>query len=128
MKLRTAILFVKDLPAMTRFYRDGLGLTAIKSRATETWVPLDAGGTELALHAIPEDLARDIQISTPPTPREDTPIKLVFEVANLDEARTHLAANGASMQESRWGSCDGCDPEGNVFRITNTIQSSTVRP
>ncbi|MCE9574349.1 MAG: glyoxalase/bleomycin resistance/dioxygenase family protein [Deltaproteobacteria bacterium] len=115
--LQAAILFAKDISALTRFYRDGLGLAVIAARATATWVPLDAGGVELALHAIPDEIARDIAIASPPVPREDTPIKLVFEVADLEAARAHLIAHGASMQEPRWGGCDGCDPEGNVFRI-----------
>ena len=115
--LQTAMIFMKDLAAMTRFYRDGLGLAVIEARATATWVPLDAGGVELGLHAIPDEIAQDIAIAMPPVPREDTPIKLVFAVADLDAARAHLIAHGASMQEPRWGGCDGCDQESNVFRI-----------
>jgi catechol 2,3-dioxygenase-like lactoylglutathione lyase family enzyme len=117
MKLQTAIVFAKDLAALTRFYRDGLGLAVIAADATDTWVPLDAGGAILGLHAIPAAIAAEIAIAAPPVARADTPIKLVFEVDDLEAARAHLIGHGAVMQAPRWGGCDGCDPEGNVFRI-----------
>lgn len=116
MKLGGAVLFVKDLAAMTAFYRDGLGL-AVRAGAAPGWVPLDAGGVELGLHQIPHEIAATIAIASPPVARADTPIKLVFEVDDMAAARARLIAHGAVMAEPRWGGCDGCDPEGNVFRI-----------
>ena len=114
--LATALVFVKDLDRMIAFYRDGVGLR-VDERA-EGWAVLDAGGVSLALHAIPAAIAARIEIATPPTPRSDTPIKLVFETADVATARTQLAAHGAVMFEPRGAtSCDGADPEGNVFQI-----------
>jgi catechol 2,3-dioxygenase-like lactoylglutathione lyase family enzyme len=125
MKLRTAMIFVADLPRMTAFYRDGLGLIADLETASDRWIELDAGGCQLALHAIPEEIARDLTLTTPPQPREDTPIKLLFETADLMQARAHLRACGATMGEpSPWGSCDGLDPEGNVFQIRTATPSA----
>jgi predicted enzyme related to lactoylglutathione lyase len=112
MKLARAILFVEDLERMTAFYRDGLGLAV--RREEPGWVELDG----VALHAIPDALAAGITIDDPPSPRADTPIKLVFAAPELAAARAQLAAAGAQMGEVReWGACDGVDPEGNVFQI-----------
>jgi catechol 2,3-dioxygenase-like lactoylglutathione lyase family enzyme len=125
MKLRNAMIFVVDLPRMLAFYRDGLGLVPrldpAMELATVRWVELSAGPCALALHAIPAEIARGIAISSPPQAREDTPLKLIFEADDLEKARAHLVSCGATMGEpSPWGSCDGVDPEGNVFQIATT--------
>jgi catechol 2,3-dioxygenase-like lactoylglutathione lyase family enzyme len=118
MRLQCSIIFAKDIERMTAFYRDGLGLRVLPERAQAGWVELDAGGATIALHAIPDHIAKDIVIASPPEAREDTPIKLVFETADVEAARAHLVAHGAVMGEPRsWGACDGLDPEGNVFQI-----------
>jgi predicted enzyme related to lactoylglutathione lyase len=120
MNLGSAIIFAKDMDRMTTFYRDGLGLRPRPETSSEGWAEFEAGGAVLALHVIPPQIAQGIEIATPPQAREDTPIKLVFETADLDAARRHLIAHGAVMSEPRKGkrrSCDGLDPEGNVFQI-----------
>ena len=120
MKLRAAMIFAKDLDRMTRFYRDGLGLAS--AREEDGWVELDG----VALHAVPPTIAAGIAITEPPVARESTPIKLVFEVAELATARTHLASHGAVMFEPRpWGTCDGLDPEGNVLQIVQATAPGT---
>jgi catechol 2,3-dioxygenase-like lactoylglutathione lyase family enzyme len=117
-KLKTTILFVKDLARMVAFYRDGLGLTPLPERASDGWAELDAGGVTLGLHLIPAEIAARIHVSYPPARRTGTPIKLAFAVDDLEAARARLAAQGALMSEpTSWGSCDGADLEGNVFQI-----------
>jgi catechol 2,3-dioxygenase-like lactoylglutathione lyase family enzyme len=118
MELRLAMIFAKDMDRMTAFYRDGLGLRLLPASRQEGWVEFDAGACTLALHAIPPHIAKDIEIASPPQAREETPMKLVFATADLLAARSHLIAHGAVMHEPRNpGSCDGLDPEGNVFQI-----------
>ena len=118
MNLRGAILFVKDVPRMRAFYSEGLGLRVREETATPEWIELETGRAVLALHAIPEHIANSIGIATPPEPRADTPLKLVFETEDFVAARTRLVAHGATMFEPRNPrSCDGLDPEGNVFQI-----------
>ncbi len=115
-KLRCAIVFAKDLPRLVAFYRDAFGLRVTTD--SPMWVELDAGGAALGVHAIPKPIADQIVVTSPPKRREDTPIKLVFEVPDLDAAVAELAGRGAVMDApNAWGSCDGLDPEGNVFQI-----------
>jgi len=118
MDLHLAMVFAKDLPRMTAFYRDGVGLTLVADRSTADWSEFQAGGALFALHAIPPAIARDIEITDPPRARGDGALKLVFRVDDLAAARAHLAAHGAVMFEP-WSprACDGLDPEGNVFQI-----------
>jgi catechol 2,3-dioxygenase-like lactoylglutathione lyase family enzyme len=117
MKLHHAMIFVKRMDLMTTFYRDGLGLKIQPKKSEEGFVVFDAGGVTLALHAIPGPIAKTIEIADPPVARSDTALKLVFEVADVEEARAHLARHGAIMFEPHPSGCDGTDPEGNVFRI-----------
>jgi catechol 2,3-dioxygenase-like lactoylglutathione lyase family enzyme len=119
MELRHTIIFAKDLERMTAFYRDGLGLRLLPERSQPGWVELEAGTCLVALHAIPEEIARGIEITDPAQARSENPIKLVFVTPDLAAARAHLLAHGAVMGELRsWGACDGLDPEGNVFQIS----------
>ncbi len=121
MRLGRAILFVKDFEGMRDFYCNSLGLRLVEGQDVPGWVDLDAGGARLALHAIPSEIAEDITIASPPQPREDTPIKLVFVVSDVESERARLVSLGVRMSEVRpWGSCDGVDPEGNVFQIAST--------
>ena len=118
MHLTCTVLFVSDMARMIAFYRDGLGLHYRAERSSETWAEFDAGGVTLGLHSIPSEIAQRVEISTPPEARSDTPIKLVFGAPDLEAARAHLIAHGAVMFEvTTWGTCDGLDPEGNVFQI-----------
>lgn len=115
MPLKHAMIFVKDLPRMTRFYREAFGFTLIAQRSTAEWSEFDSG---LALHAAPATIAAALLITDPPRVRSETPIKLVFAVDDVLLARAQLVAHGAVMQEPRsGGACDGVDPEGNVFQI-----------
>lgn len=119
MRLRRAILFVKDMGRMLAFYRNAMGLAPLQQEAVEEWAELDAGGTSLALHAIPVEWAKEITLTSPPRRRDTAPVKLVFVVPDLEAERARLVSLGVSMSEIRaWGACDGVDPEGNVFQIT----------
>ena len=117
MHLNRAMIFVKDLPRMAAFYRDALGLKPIEETRLEDWVEFDTGATRFALHAIPSQIAEQIEIASPPRPRETNPVKLSFEVADVASERRRLEALGVSIVQRPWGAYDGIDPEGNIFGI-----------
>lgn len=118
MKLQMAMLFAKDMEKMTAFYRDGLALSVLPDRSQEGWVVFDAGGAFFALHAIPEAISREIEITSPPQERGDTPIKLVFQTADLEGVCARLSDMGAKVLPPRAsGYRDAVDPEGNIFQI-----------
>jgi catechol 2,3-dioxygenase-like lactoylglutathione lyase family enzyme len=123
MKLALAIVFAKDVSRLRAFYETILGLPVIEATPAGDWVRLDAGGAGLALHAIPRPIAARIVVEDPPRAREGTPIKLAFRADDPEAERARLVAQGVTMREPRrFGEvvfCDGIDPEGNVFQITN---------
>jgi predicted enzyme related to lactoylglutathione lyase len=112
------MIYVKDLPRMKAFYSQLLGVKPVNEKWVDEWAEFDTGSARFALHAIPADIARQIEISSPPKAREQDPVKLTFEVENVDAERGRLASLGATMVQRPWGSWDG-DPEGNVFGIVD---------
>ena len=113
--LLKAIMFVQDMDAQVRFYRDVLGLqvkmpVGLASYSDQFWVEFETGGCTLVLHG-----GGQRRIG------EDAP-KLAFEVADIDTARTALMGRGVKLGEIRSPAqgvkvCDGVDPEGNHFSL-----------
>ena len=116
-RLNRAMIFVKDLDRMANFYALGFGLKPVEGTRTESWAEFEAGGSRLALHAIPSHIEAAIDIQDPPRAREENAIKLIFEVDDLSSAKARLQSQGATFIERPWGAWDGLDPEGNVFQI-----------
>ena len=116
MRLTQALIFVRDLPQMQRFYRDLLGLAVLEE--CDGHARYGAADAALALHAIPPEHA---PTEDDGATREDGAIKLTFTVADVDGERARLVGAGVAMREP-WSweglrACDGVDPEGNVFQI-----------
>jgi len=117
-----AVVYAKDIAKMSRFYAAVTDLAVIESEPGH--VALESHGYQLVIVAMPPDIAARISIAEPPLPRTETPIKPVFFIPSISEARIPVAANGGQMNppEREWkfqGSrvCDGYDPEGNVFQV-----------
>lgn len=121
MQLRSAILYVKDLERMKRFYGDMLRANPSNQNWTDTWASFEIDGVRFSLHAIPAEIAKDIEIESPPAPREADPVKLVFEVKDVESERARLESLGIQILRRPWQkpgeACDAVDPEGNVFQI-----------
>jgi predicted enzyme related to lactoylglutathione lyase len=105
---------------MVAFYEMSLGLKPIKETRMDSWAEFDMGGSSFALHAIPAPIASQIEVSSPPQPRESNPVKLIFEVEDLEMEVRRLTTLGLSILQRPWGTFDGIDPEGNIFQITSS--------
>ncbi len=110
-----SILFVKDVELMSSFYRAALDLTVVSQEPG--WVVLSDGGVEIALHGIPAEIASTIIIESPPVPRSETPIKLVFATADLESASAAIHKAGGWIERSFEDRFDAKDPEGNIFQV-----------
>jgi predicted enzyme related to lactoylglutathione lyase len=117
-----AVLYAKDLDRLVEFYSLVAG---IEPQTIEKGVAiLGSRPSQFVILRIPKRIADTIDIATPPEPREDTPLKLVFGVEDIAHARQRAAELGGAMNavEREWefeGAkvCDGHDPEGNVFQL-----------
>jgi predicted enzyme related to lactoylglutathione lyase len=117
-----AVVYAKDLPRVTAFYAQVLGLEI--TRAEHDHVVLESQGFQLVVHAIPADIGESIEIATPPLRREDAAVKLVLAVPSITKARALAAMHGGELDpaECEWQFqghriCDGNDPEGNVIQL-----------
>lgn len=113
MKLKQVMIFVKDLAAMERFYTDVLGFHPVEASRVPTWMEFAEG---LALHAVPEEIACEIVIASPPEVRDETPMKPIFVTDDLESTCDRLEAADVPVKRYAWGA-DFVDPEGNVFHI-----------
>jgi predicted enzyme related to lactoylglutathione lyase len=117
-----AVVFAKDVARVSRFYAEVAGLEIVHEVADH--VVLESGDCELVVVAIPPAVAAGIHIATPPVRRENTAVKLVFRVDDLESARVAARTAGGALNppEREWefqGArvCDGHDPEGNVLQL-----------
>jgi predicted enzyme related to lactoylglutathione lyase len=117
-----AVLYAKDLDCLVEFYSSVAGT---KPQAIEKgFAMFGSRPSQFVILRIPKRIADTIDIATPPEPREETPLKLVFGVEDIAHARERAAELGGAMNavEREWefeGAkvCDGHDPEGNVFQL-----------
>jgi predicted enzyme related to lactoylglutathione lyase len=118
------MLYVKDFPRMRAFYSELFGAKAVNTGCTDTWARFDVGGASFALHAIPADIARQVQV--PLVPREQSPAKFIFQVDNVTEERRRLESLEIRTIQRPWQdpseSFEAVDPEGNIFQISAQIQ------
>lgn len=106
--MRRVVLFTMNMPAMIAFYRDVLGLPL---KADEKgWKEFDAGGCGIALHNGASRIG-----ARPP--------KIVFWTGDVAAARAALIARGARLGKVMSGGgltrCEGKDPDGNPFSLSN---------
>ncbi len=107
--IRRVILFTPNFEPMLAFYRDRLGLALLDQ--SDGWADFDAGACRLALHAASIDAA-------------EGPHKIAFYAEDVAAARAALVARGVATMGSIhvFGDlrlCDGQDPDGNWFQLSN---------
>jgi catechol 2,3-dioxygenase-like lactoylglutathione lyase family enzyme len=106
MQLRRVILFTPDVERLVRFYTQVLDL--VETHREDGFVCIDVGGCDLAIHK---------GKSAPGT------TKLAFGVDDVAIFREELVAKGAPMGPVKvFGDlhlCDGHDPDGNPFQLSN---------
>jgi catechol 2,3-dioxygenase-like lactoylglutathione lyase family enzyme len=123
MQLQCAMIYVKDLPRMRDFYTKLFGAGPVNREWTDVYAQFETGGARFALHAIPAEIAAQIEISTPPKPRERSPVKLAFHVGDAIAEKQRLESMGVTTILRPWQnlseSCDAVDPEGNIFQISS---------
>lgn len=110
-----AILYVQDMDAQVRFYRDVLGLPirfpqALDSYQHEFWVEFETGSCSLVLHGGGQ---KRLGVDS---------AKIAFQVTDIEATRATLLERGVKIGDVRSPApgvkvADGFDPEGNPFSI-----------
>jgi catechol 2,3-dioxygenase-like lactoylglutathione lyase family enzyme len=133
MIMTRVILYVRDVDLLKNFYRTHFDVPVVEEIPGE-WAVLKAGEVELALHRVGPEYRRDAPAANgePHDGSEEdsddgtaSNAKLVFMVkSRLPELRDRLLAAGVKMRDlKRYAGfamlmCDGVDPEGNVFQLS----------
>lgn len=114
-----AVIFTTEMLRLADFYARIIGLNHM--HVGDDHIVLEGDGFRLTLHKIPGASGH----STPPRVREAAAIKPTFPVASIAEARRQAPDLGGAIygadKEWRWDGtlcCDGHDPDGNVFLLT----------
>lgn len=125
-----AVLYAKNLALVQAFYQAVLSLEI--EHAEKNHVVLVSPTFQLVVLKIPEPIASSIEIESPPRRRTETPIKLVFEVTSIAQARAVARLHNGELlpPEHEWNFhgyrvCDGQDPEGNVVQFRQ-YQSGSI--
>lgn len=111
-KITTIIIFVSDVTGVAGFYRDILGFK-ISGKADPEWTEIDCGSCMIGLHKI----HKAVNI------KKETGVKIAFGVKDVAKAKALIESKGHKMGKIQtFGNlnfCDGKDPEGNKFQISN---------
>ncbi len=117
-----AVVYAKDIARVSAFYVGVAGFVVEESE--DGYVALGLPGLQLVVVAMRAEVAAGLVVSDPPVRREETPIKLVLPVDDLEGARNAAAGLGGVVDgpEREWEFqghrvVDGHDPEGNVFQV-----------
>jgi len=117
-----AVTYAKAPALLLAFYESVAGLAV--EHIERDHVILRSQSFQLVILKIPERIATSVEIGTPPRRRTDTPIKLVFFIASIADARAAALELGGELDppEREWEFqgcrvCDGQDPEGNVVQF-----------
>jgi catechol 2,3-dioxygenase-like lactoylglutathione lyase family enzyme len=108
LSIKRIIMFTGRMEAMADFYRAVIGLRQIADE--DGWKEFEAGGCNVALHNGTSVVGR-------------RPPKLVFYSSNVAATRDNLLRRGAPLGKVKSGGgldlCEGKDPDGNPFQISN---------
>ncbi|OAJ56834.1 lactoylglutathione lyase [Paraburkholderia ginsengiterrae] len=112
------ILYVRDVAVLKSFYRAHFDLP-LTEEIEDEWAVLKAGEIEIALHRVGEPYRN--RASAPNSSNS----KIVFSLqSGLPELREKLVKAGVPMRDLKrydgfpYLMCDGEDPEGNVFQLS----------
>jgi hypothetical protein len=126
------VVFVNDVERMAAFYATAVPMHRVAGDAQH--VVLRARAFELVVHALPADVVAAWPVAPPAVRREDSYLKPVFQVPDLDAARARVIAAGGQLAAvaDEWTArglrfAEGADPEGNVlqFRAVDAKQADT---
>jgi predicted enzyme related to lactoylglutathione lyase len=118
-----AVLYVKDLGLMRTFYERCFAMSAAESHG-DNFCVLGSQDWELSLVSAQTTIGGEMVAGGPEVRRASVPVKLAFEVANIDDLRSVVSEAGGYIDpnEATWEfrgrrHLDCLDPEGNVVQL-----------
>lgn len=119
--LSGAVVYAKDMVTLASFY-EALGFE--QTSQDEGYTALQHGDSELSIIQAPQEIADQITVAEPAEMRTQTPIKLVFLVASIEQTAVQINTHGGRVDrgQARWDFGDfyvqdAVDPEGNILQL-----------
>jgi hypothetical protein len=118
--MSSLVVFSPNVPRLAVFYEAVLGATPLNEPSGD--IRLVSERDEVLVHSIPEQVAKRIEVTSPPTPRAHSALKPVFDVASLAVALESVESTGG-VATSQVFSLNGLtrhdvvDPDGNVIQL-----------
>ncbi len=116
--MTTIVLWVSNLEKSVSFYK--ALFEDQHPYLSETFASVSNSNNEVLLHLLPE------QHRSEPTLGESNPIKPVFTVNSIEQAKLAAGQNGGRIQRETnehepWRYADGNDPDGHVIQVRERI-------
>jgi predicted enzyme related to lactoylglutathione lyase len=118
--MSSLVVFSIDVPRLARFYEIVLGAEPLREASGD--IRLINEREEVLVHSISKKMAKNVEITSPPSARDHSALKPVFDVVSLESALVDVEAAGGVVT-SRGFSVDGLtrrdvlDPDGNVLQL-----------
>ena len=117
------VIFAVNVNKVAAFYQSVIGVSPCPSPGdNQKDVRLCKANEEILIHSIPEHIAKTITVQSPPSPREDSAMKPIFDVYSLAESLKQVSLQGGLVTGMAF-TLDGLtrhdvlDPEGNVIQL-----------
>lgn len=113
-------IYAKDPDRLSSFYQSVLGMAA--AHRTDQMIVLRSPDMQLIVHAMPEHVASQVTISSPPQLRDSAAIKFFCTVASIAAAQEAAHGLGGAVFPEQWQGPgfvvrNAADPEGNIFQV-----------
>jgi predicted enzyme related to lactoylglutathione lyase len=118
--MSSLVVFSVNIPRLAAFYEAVLDAEPLDESSED--IRLINERDQVLVHSIPKKVAKEIKITSPPVPRQNSPLKPVFDVASLERALGNVESMGGVVT-SRGFSLNGLtrrdvlDPDGNVIQL-----------
>jgi predicted enzyme related to lactoylglutathione lyase len=118
--MASLVIFSVDVVRCAAFYEKVLGLQAKLERSAD--IRLTGDREEVLIHSVPKGIAKNIKINVPPSPRENSALKPVFDVTSLQIALNQVRMSGGVVTDQTFTlegltRHDVLDPDGNVIQL-----------
>ena len=121
------VIFAVDVNKVAAFYQAVIGVSPCpNSGDNKKDLRLCKANEEILIHSIPSHIAKTISVQSPPSPREDSAMKPIFDVESLTESLVQVSSNGGVVTKMTF-TLDGqtrhdvLDPEGNVIQLRGSL-------
>jgi predicted enzyme related to lactoylglutathione lyase len=120
LEMSSLVVFSVNVSRLAAFYEAVLDAVPLDDSSED--IRLINERDEVLIHSIPKKVGKEIEITSPPVPRQNSPLKPVFDVASLERALGNVEAMGGVVT-SRGFSLNGLrrrdvlDPDGNVIQL-----------